>query len=116
MWCCDGHDKLAEWSIEIYGGIDAYSLYVPWIYVGISNRKPVSVALQYAQVVENFGRHLAVIRTDRGGETTMLGEVHLALAQASQPELRQSECHFYGTSKKNQRIEQWWGQLEKSCL
>ena len=23
--CLDGHDKLAEWGIEIFGGIDAYS-------------------------------------------------------------------------------------------
>ena len=114
--CCDGHDKLAEWGVEIYDGIDAYSRYVPWIYVGTPNRKPISVALQYTQVVNTFGKHPDVIRIDRGKETTMLSEVHFALARASSPDTRLSQCHFYGTSKKNQGIEQWWGQLEKSCL
>ena len=116
IWCLDGHDKLAEWGIEIYGGIDAYSRFVPWVYVGISNRKPVSVALQYAEVVKSFGYHPHVIRTDRGKETTLLSEVHFAFTRASSPNTKLSQCHFYGTSRKNQRIEQWWGQLQKSKL
>lgn len=50
--CLDGNDNLAEWEIEIYGGIDAYPRYVPWISVGISTRKPLSVPSQYAQVLK----------------------------------------------------------------
>ena len=116
IWCCDGHDKLAEWGIEIYAGIDAYSRYIPWIYVGISNRKPLSIAMQYAQIVKGRGKHPNVLRTDRGKETTLLGEIHFALARSSKPGTKLSESHFYGTSRKNVRIEQWWGQLQKSQL
>jgi hypothetical protein len=25
IWSIDGHDKLAEWGFQIYGGIDAYA-------------------------------------------------------------------------------------------
>lgn len=116
IWSLDGHDKLAEWGIEIYGGIDAYSRFIPWMYVGISNRTPISVMIQYTQIVKQFGYHPQIIRTDRGKETTLLGEVHFAFARTSELEVKLTECHFYGTSKKNQRIESWWGQLEKSQL
>ena len=116
IWCCDGHDKLAAWEIEIYAGIDAYSRFIPWIYVGITNRKPISIALQYVKVVKQFGHHPDILRTDCGKETTLLGEVQYALARTSAPGTALDECHFYRTSKKNQRIESWWSQLEKSKL
>ena len=58
--------------------------------MGISNRKPVSVALEYAQVMQSLNRHPAVLQTDREGETTMLGEVYFALAQTSHQVLG---CH-----------------------
>jgi alpha-tubulin suppressor-like RCC1 family protein len=38
IWSIDGHNKLAEWGFQIYGGIDAYARNIIWIYVGISNR------------------------------------------------------------------------------
>ncbi|EED13958.1 hypothetical protein TSTA_101940 [Talaromyces stipitatus ATCC 10500] len=38
IWSMDGHDKLAFWGIQIYAAIDAFSQYVTWCYVKISNR------------------------------------------------------------------------------
>ena len=42
----DGHDKLSRFGFEIYRTIDAYSRYIVWRYVGISNRTAVSVNKQ----------------------------------------------------------------------
>jgi hypothetical protein len=45
-----------------------------------------------------------------------MSEVHFKQARTSEEGVKLEECHFYGTSKKNQRIESWWGQLQKSLL
>jgi hypothetical protein len=47
IWSVDGHNKLKEYGIEIYAGIDAYSRYVTWIYVGVSSGTSISVVQQY---------------------------------------------------------------------
>ena len=47
VWSIDGHIKLRQYGIEIYGSIDAYSRYIPWIYVGVSVATAVSVAKMY---------------------------------------------------------------------
>ena len=47
IWSIDGHMKLHQYGIEIYGAIDAYLRYVPWIYVEVSATTAVSVAKMY---------------------------------------------------------------------
>jgi hypothetical protein len=116
IWSLDGHDKLQDWGIEIYAAIDAYSRKIMWIYVGISNRTAVSVADSYNKAVSRLNYHPQILRTDHGMETLLMNELHFALCRASNPTVRLEDCYFYGTSKKNQRIESWWAQLEKSCL
>jgi hypothetical protein len=51
IWSVDGHDKLKEYSIEIYAGVDAYSRYVTWIYVGVSSGTSISVVRQFLNTV-----------------------------------------------------------------
>lgn len=34
VWSVDGYEKLANWGIQIYAAIDAYSRYIIWFYVG----------------------------------------------------------------------------------
>jgi len=34
LWCLDGHDKLAQYGIEIYAVVDAYSRKIIWFYCG----------------------------------------------------------------------------------
>ena len=116
IWSLDGYDKLSDWGIEIYAAIDAYSRFIIWIYVGISNRTANSVLVQYNDTVSHIGYHPRIIRTDRGKETVLMSELHFKLARTSEPDIRLEDCYVYGTSKKNQRIESWWGQLEASCL
>ena len=51
IWSVDGHDKLAEYGIEIYGAIDAHARYIPWCTTGISNRTAVSVLSGYLEII-----------------------------------------------------------------
>ena len=72
--------------------------------------------MQYNQTVSQIGYHPRIVRTDRGKETLLMAELHFALARTNEPGVKMHNCYYYGTSRKNQRIEAWWSQLEKSCL
>lgn len=79
-WSVDGHCKLQHWGFEIYGGIDAYSRFVNWSYVGVSALTQRSVFAQYLCVVREFGVIPMVMRSDRGGETVMVAGAHYWLS------------------------------------
>ena len=116
IWSIDGYDKLAPYGIEIYAGIDAYSRYMIWIYIGISNRTAVSVLRQYLLVIESMQQQPHFVRSDRGSETVLLASAHHQLLQAYEADIPFDQTYFYGTSTSNQRIESWWGQLTKGLL
>ena len=61
LWSIDGYMKLQLYGIEIYAGIDAYSQYIIWIYVGITARTEVSVLKQFLDVLEMSGVQSQVI-------------------------------------------------------
>jgi hypothetical protein len=113
LWSVDGHDKLKPYGIEIYAGVDAYSRYITWIYVGISSGTAVSVVHQYLETVRSSGVYPQFIRSDCGGETSMMSYAHFMLAKAADPDIQFQDCYMYGTSTANQRIESWWGFLSK---
>ena len=48
----DRQKKLRQYGIEIYGAIDTYSRYVPWIYIGVSAATTMSVATMYLEGLE----------------------------------------------------------------
>jgi len=62
----DGHDKLLRFGFEIYGAIDAYSRYIVWCYIGISNRTAVSVNKQYLRLLRATLHMPKLIRSDKG--------------------------------------------------
>jgi len=62
----DGHDKLLRVRLEIYGAIDAYSRFIVWCYVGISNRTEVSVKKQYLSLIRSTICVSKMIRSDKG--------------------------------------------------
>jgi len=62
----DGHDKLSRFRFEIYGAIDAYSRYIVWCCVGISNRTAVSVNKQYLRLLRSTLHMPKLIRSDKG--------------------------------------------------
>lgn len=116
LWSVDGYCKLQYWGIEIYAAIDAYSRYIVWIYVGISNHIAMSIAQKYLQTVKSQNILPRIIRSDRGVETPLMAAIHYQLSQKAHPEIEFNECFRYVTSTANQRIEAWWGQLTKSSI
>ena len=105
IWSMDGYDKLRTYGIQIYAAIDAYSRYIVWIYVGVSNRTAVSVLRQYLDIIESEKIMPKIIRTDRGSETTLIADAHAQLVQKEAPDISFRDCFYYGTSTSNQRIE-----------
>lgn len=62
----DAHCKLEYYGFEIYAGIDCWSRFVQWSYVGITARTAVSVMKQYLDHVETTGSMPVIVQTDRG--------------------------------------------------
>src|SRR5258706_8784397 len=98
IWSVDGHMKLELFGIEIYAGVDAYSRYITWIYVGVSARTAISVLLGYLDTVESCGYLPLMIRSDRGSETPLMREYHLFLWKTVFPDVRLHQVYRYGTS------------------
>ena len=78
VWSIDGYLKLELYGIEIYTGIDTYSRYIIWIYVGITARTGVSVLKQFLNTLEITGTQSQIIQSDRGAETVLLAEAYHA--------------------------------------
>ncbi|OTA95619.1 hypothetical protein M434DRAFT_379329 [Hypoxylon sp. CO27-5] len=121
VWSIDGHDKLSRWGIHMYGGIDGYSRYMTWYHVGWYGSTAISTLIQYLRVVRKLGYVPRVIRADRGKEVPLLSGAHWTLVRAAYNNedgspVEFGDCFYYGRSMDNTRIEQWWGQLQKSCL
>ena len=118
LWCLDGHDKLAQYGIQIYAAIDAYSRKIIWFYCGNSNRTAISVVRQYFNAVKAIGLCPRFIRTDKGTETFLLCDIHFSLfieaelreelSDEHYQSLRISDCYIYGPSTRNIRIEGLW--------
>lgn len=113
IWSIDGHLKLQQYGIEIYAAIDAYSRYVPWIYVGVSATTSISVAKMYITAMDMLEIQPQFLRADRGSETTLIMNAHWQLHQEREPGINAQDVLMYGTSTANVRIESWWGQLTK---
>ena len=116
MWSVDGHDKLSPYSIQIYTGIDAYSHFIVWIYVGISACTAISVGQQYLTAIEHCKKQPQSVQSDRGEETTLMTAAHHQLQTLYKSDISFNQCYLYGTSVLNQRIEAWWGQMRKGMM
>ena len=120
LWCLDGHDKLAQYGIEIYVAFDAYSRKIIWYCCGNSNRTSISVLNQYLSTVKAVGVSPRFIRTDKGTETVLLAGCHFSLfieaalheqwPEAEYEAIRISDCYIYGPSTRNIRAEGIWRQ------
>ena len=112
LWAADGHDKLAKWGFQIYGIIDAYSRYIIHVFVGTSNRTMIAVLKYYLLAVEEFSVVPVKLRTDKGTETLLMAEAQFRLREDQEGwEMEVRECHLFGPSTRNMKIEFWWGQL-----
>ena len=54
VWHLEGHDKLKPFCVSIHGCIDGFSLYLIWLEVASSNRKPELIAKFYLDAVKSL--------------------------------------------------------------
>ena len=87
-WSVDGYCKLRDYGFDIYAGIDAYSRYIVWCFVGVSGLTERSVFAQYVRMVEAYEFMPMVIRSDHGSETGMLAAAHYWLSLGTTVERR----------------------------
>ncbi|KAH6954064.1 hypothetical protein BKA56DRAFT_603786, partial [Ilyonectria sp. MPI-CAGE-AT-0026] len=124
IWSIDAYDKLRPYGFEIYAGIDAYSRYIPWFFVGFSTHTSIGVGLQYLSVVRELGFTPRIIRADRGKETPVVAGLHWYHSSQTGRERVQpltgeavpiqfKDCFVYGKSIHNVKIESWWNRLCK---
>ena len=79
LWSIDGHGKLLNYGLNIYGAIDGFSRRIIWINVGLASNTQVSVARQYLNAIKSLGIRPRIIRSDRGTETAMMADMHYSL-------------------------------------
>ena len=75
----DGHSKLLNYGIDIYGAIDGFSRRLLWINVGPTSNTQVSVARQYLQAIKALRIRPVKVRSDRGTETAMMADMQYSL-------------------------------------
>jgi hypothetical protein len=80
MWCIDAYCKLADYGFEVYAAIDAHSRFITWFYCGYTTRCARSVLAQYLYIVGKWNFVPLMMRSDRGGETTLCAMAHWFLS------------------------------------
>jgi hypothetical protein len=80
-----------------------------------SNNAPETVAQFYLDCVrQNRGCPLQT-RTDCGSENGVIAAAQCYFRSSDNGPLQAEQAHAYGTSTQNQRIENWWSHLKKTC-
>ena len=54
VWSTDGYDKLRHWGFYIHGCIDAYSRYIIWLHVGITNKHSQLILNYYLDAIKEL--------------------------------------------------------------
>jgi hypothetical protein len=73
--------------------------------MGVIARTKISILFQYIRTFIAIGRKSIIIRNDRGVETIILIDYHVALRKKNNPNLTVNEIYYYDTNIKNQRIK-----------
>ena len=100
-WHADGYDKLKPYGFAIHGCVDGYSRRLIWLKLCRSNNNPVVIASYYLHAVSELGFCPMVVQTDCGTENGILAGIQSFL-------VNNIKAHRYGSSRSNQRIENWW--------
>ena len=116
LWSIDSHCKLNFFDIEIYAAIDAYSQYITWIYVEISNHTAVNTLVQFLTTLRIENIHSQWIWSDHDIETALLAAAHHAFMKVHISDISFADCYQFEISTTNQWIETWWAQLTNDML
>ena len=113
LWHTDGYDKIKRYGFAIHGCIDGYSKKFLWLEVASTNNDPHVIAYYYLQTVKKFNGLPTILRSDKGTENSVIGELQQCLRYAHNDEYARENSYISGKSTANQRIEASWGQLSR---
>ena len=114
MWHEDGYDKLKLFVFPIHGCIDGYSWKILWLNVSPTNNYPEIIVTYFIECTEKLNLIPRPVRSDRGSENTILGEIQKYLRREHNDAVAGDEIFRYGPFVNNQRIESWWDFFKKS--
>ena len=100
LWHADGHHSLVNWGFVIHGAIDGFSRLIVYLKCATNNTAE-TVHNNFAAAIDTYGIP-SRIRTDRGGENTLVWEKMELLRGPNRGSF------IAGTSVHNQRIERLW--------
>lgn len=115
LWHVDGYDKLKPYGFCVHGAIDGYSRKVLWLEVSDSNNNPRYTSKYYLDYVRHIGGTARIVWADRGTENWSIESIQYFFRRDSTDEFGGERSFIYGKSTANQRIEAWWGILQKQC-
>lgn len=116
MWHSDNYDKLKRYGFPMYGFIDGYSKKVLFIGLSCTNNDPAVIANYFLKTVKKHECVPTVLRTDKGTEATVMGELQVILRLEHEDELAGLKSYVTGKSVHNQRIESYWRQLREHLI
>lgn len=113
LWHSDNHDKLKRYGFPMYGFIDGFSRKVLSLELARTNNNPLVISNHYLQLVKKLECTPAILRTDKGTEANIMGDLQMALRWNHQDDLAGLNSHIKGKSTHNQRIESYWRQFKQ---
>ncbi|XP_046850444.1 uncharacterized protein LOC124443936 [Xenia sp. Carnegie-2017] len=103
-----GYDKLKPFGFPIHAAIDGFSRKVLWLEICKSNNSPKEPTKLYLDCVIKHGGCPLLTCSDYGTENGDIAAIQCYFHD-------DENAHKYGTSTRNQRIENWWSHFRKSC-
>ena len=110
-----GYDKLKPYGFPIHAGIDGYSRKVLWLEVARTNNDPEVTASFFLECVRQNKCCPLQTRTDYGTENGTIAAMQCYFRADDDAPFSGEHAHLYGTSTRNQRIENFWSHFKKSC-
>ena len=104
---------MKPFGFPIHGAVDGYSRKVLWLEVVRSNNSPHTPARLFFDTVKEVKGCPLLLRTDCGTENGMMAAMQCYFRSDGTDALAGEKSHKYGTSTKNQRIENWWSHFRK---
>ncbi len=113
-WCYDGHDKLSEWNLFIYGCRDAFSGKWIWLKASWISRDPRVLCTFFLKAILEHNRIPFSTRSDCGVETVDAVSYQFKLHNILGTELDRKTTHKYVKSVRNIKIESAWATFRKA--
>lgn len=113
LWHSDNHDKLKRFGFPMYGFIDGSSRKVLSLEVMSTNNNPLVISNQYLKLVRKLKCTPTILRTDKGTEANIMGDLQIALRLNHEDDLAGLNSHIKGKSTHNQRIESYWREFRQ---